>query len=305
MTDESALLAAILAYPEDDTPRLVFADWLDENEVSVACERCGGGGLLCDAGGSGHIREFAANDPKLEMYLRYSDDRDCPACDGSGFVSNGYAAKAAFIRIQCELAKHWRGVGRCTCRQLIDKYDCDNCLTWDRTEELRDRERELFASLPLELPDGFFRCVSTVAYSYSRLRSDPLAVYERGFVDSVSCTWEAWRDHGDAILTAQPVRKVTLTSWPEYFTFDNGLKIFHFGSERQQHQFVDLFGRTYGRRDVIERLLKAEWPTVREWELPPDPNMIPDHLQDAASALIASGRMIEGEIIDVPLPPTR
>ncbi len=32
MTERDALLAAIRATPDDDTPRLVFADWLDENE---------------------------------------------------------------------------------------------------------------------------------------------------------------------------------------------------------------------------------------------------------------------------------
>jgi uncharacterized protein (TIGR02996 family) len=31
MTDEAALLAAILAHPDEDTPRLVYADWLDEH----------------------------------------------------------------------------------------------------------------------------------------------------------------------------------------------------------------------------------------------------------------------------------
>src|SRR5690242_18641709 len=31
MTDGDALLAAILANPDDDTPRLVYADWLQEN----------------------------------------------------------------------------------------------------------------------------------------------------------------------------------------------------------------------------------------------------------------------------------
>src|SRR5436309_13148001 len=30
MTDRDALLAAVLADPEDDLPRLVFADWLEE-----------------------------------------------------------------------------------------------------------------------------------------------------------------------------------------------------------------------------------------------------------------------------------
>src|SRR4051812_38507679 len=31
MTDRDALLAAVLAEPDEDTPRLVYADWLDEN----------------------------------------------------------------------------------------------------------------------------------------------------------------------------------------------------------------------------------------------------------------------------------
>ncbi len=31
MSDEAALLAAILAHPDEDTPRLMFADWLEEN----------------------------------------------------------------------------------------------------------------------------------------------------------------------------------------------------------------------------------------------------------------------------------
>ncbi|HEY1190616.1 MAG TPA: TIGR02996 domain-containing protein, partial [Gemmata sp.] len=31
MSDRDALMAAIAAHPDEDTPRLVFADWLDEN----------------------------------------------------------------------------------------------------------------------------------------------------------------------------------------------------------------------------------------------------------------------------------
>ena len=31
MSDEPALLAVILAHPDEDTPRLIYADWLDEN----------------------------------------------------------------------------------------------------------------------------------------------------------------------------------------------------------------------------------------------------------------------------------
>jgi uncharacterized protein (TIGR02996 family) len=31
MSDEAALLAAIIAHPDENTPRLMYADWLDEN----------------------------------------------------------------------------------------------------------------------------------------------------------------------------------------------------------------------------------------------------------------------------------
>jgi uncharacterized protein (TIGR02996 family) len=31
MSDRAALLAAVKAFPENDAPRLIFADWLDEN----------------------------------------------------------------------------------------------------------------------------------------------------------------------------------------------------------------------------------------------------------------------------------
>lgn len=38
MSDENALLAAIAAHPAEDTPRLVYADWLDENDRPLRAE---------------------------------------------------------------------------------------------------------------------------------------------------------------------------------------------------------------------------------------------------------------------------
>src|SRR3954463_15201453 len=38
MTSEEAFVQAILADPEDDTPRLVFADWLDEHGQHARAE---------------------------------------------------------------------------------------------------------------------------------------------------------------------------------------------------------------------------------------------------------------------------
>src|SRR6266508_240747 len=38
MSEEDALLAAIYANPDDDTPRLVYADWLDEHDQPERAE---------------------------------------------------------------------------------------------------------------------------------------------------------------------------------------------------------------------------------------------------------------------------
>src|SRR5262245_6221461 len=38
MSEEDAILAAIYANPDDDTPRLVFADWLDEHDQPERAE---------------------------------------------------------------------------------------------------------------------------------------------------------------------------------------------------------------------------------------------------------------------------
>ncbi|HJZ56469.1 MAG TPA: TIGR02996 domain-containing protein [Gemmataceae bacterium] len=38
MDDESALLAAIAAHPDEDTPRLAYADWLDEHGFPIRAE---------------------------------------------------------------------------------------------------------------------------------------------------------------------------------------------------------------------------------------------------------------------------
>ena len=38
MSDEDALLAAIAAHPDEDTPRLMYADWLDEHGQPVRAE---------------------------------------------------------------------------------------------------------------------------------------------------------------------------------------------------------------------------------------------------------------------------
>ena len=70
------------------------------------------------------------------------------------------------------------------------------------------------------------------------------AVISRGFVHAISCTTAGWLTHANAILAAQPIREVTLTTWPNVFTFD--------GSVHDPADFTD------------------DWPGII-FHLPPEP----------------------------------
>lgn len=90
MSDEAAFLAAIFAEPDDDTVRLVFADWLEERAGAVACPACSGAGLrLANVGPDGRWVP-------------------CPTCRGAEFVpdtrAEGYRSLARLRR-----KPHFRG----------------------------------------------------------------------------------------------------------------------------------------------------------------------------------------------------
>jgi uncharacterized protein (TIGR02996 family) len=141
MTHHDGFLTAILAEPEEDSHRLVFADWLDEN-----------------------------GDPD----------------------------RAAFIRVQCELA----ALGRV---RLPDgswgvRTGCPEDDARERV--LRRRERELVrANGPVWVKalfagDGF----------------DRRCVFRRGFLAEVTLPCGQWMRHGLALVRAAPLERVTLSN---------------------------------------------------------------------------------------------
>jgi uncharacterized protein (TIGR02996 family) len=187
MNDGELLLRSICEAPDEDTPRLMYADWLDEN---------------------------------------------------------GQPERAAFIRVQVQLAKveapvcedpvvysdpddvWWVG------RQKAKRCErCDACRYAARAEKaakpLRDRERELWDAADHNKVawrwglGGNFRHTIRVGPGASlpafRDRPDCCALFTRGFVGEVNCRANLWIAEGDAILAAHPVRRVTLT------TLDAGL----------------------------------------------------------------------------------
>jgi len=165
---EGGLLRAIAADPADDTVRLAYADWLEENAGEVECRACLGTGSH-------------ALDP-YDLAARYGraaatkiiDGAKCSACGGSGRVGDGKRERAEFIRVQVELAAGGCLPGLCICTR-----GCD---------ELRRRERELKGDSAGNGTRRTFECWADDFDSLRWLLTTGGSVdYARGFVAEVRC----------------------------------------------------------------------------------------------------------------------
>lgn len=83
--DLAALLAAVCQFPDDDTPRLVLADWLDDHEqheraefIRVQCE------LAWLRGNATRRAELVARENQLHhAHAREWSGIPCPVCEGA------------------------------------------------------------------------------------------------------------------------------------------------------------------------------------------------------------------------------
>lgn len=127
-------------------------------------------------------------------------------------------------------------------------------------DELRDRINGLFG-----------RCHPRVFRSLKIDRTGTGYKWDRGFVSEVYAPADWWLAHGDAILAREPVREVTLTTWPGHY----------YSLESQGHHlwvipeewYPDGSGAaclTSERPRVVGNLLADRWPGV-EFTLPPQP----------------------------------
>lgn len=193
--DAAALLRGILANPADDTARLVYADRLTENAGTVLCPRCDGTGS----------RTWSERIPYggPDELATVSGPCGC----GTGTVSDGFAERAEFIRVQCEM--HLQRMGAFKASEDNDR----------RQDWLEARERELLTDARRDEWSGI-KCPVCAATHWncdgcSNTRFAPVE-FRRGFVESVRCRLGDCRSTGDVLRHSHDTPSGTvyaLTDW--------------------------------------------------------------------------------------------
>jgi len=205
VTDRERLLKAILDNPEEDTPRLMFADEVEADQphraefIRVGCE----------------LARTPETVEVVEDWPVEVVDGDTVRVSGGGFGA-GFGADAA-------VTYALRGDTLTTTRRAVNP----------EYKRLCDRKNELLARHAYDwLPEiagldkfaiGRRGGAGSYFVGYLRKVMAPRGVllpappprltteFRRGFVERVTCSGDDWARHGDDILAAHPVRRVTFT----------------------------------------------------------------------------------------------
>lgn len=168
-------LQAIIEAPDDDTPRLVYADWLEEY-----------GGDLARA-------EFIRVQMELEHFsqcefLTTPHDKPCYRTARSISICCRHCVLHRRERELLDVTAHWSG----WTHQAFDHLACDVGVATDG----HSQRVILYSEHKEHL--GVFRCD-----------------FRRGFVERISLSSQDWLAHADELVKAAPIREVELTTLPE------------------------------------------------------------------------------------------
>lgn len=236
----AALLRAVLDDPEDDAPRLILADCLKEHD------RWAWADVLR------LVLDHPDADPPRLLAAQWCDEHADPA-------------RAEFVRVQCRLAELAAGKPPAG---WVTGGDWPRIVSAEG-KRLRCRERDLLAAcadaLSLSFPEpGTFGSLE--------FRAGEALAYRRGFVDAVTCTAADWLAHADAILEAQPVTAVTLTTRPDNDALHlrwSKLPGGGFLSENPRCPAED----DHRQGSWTKFFLGEIWPRVAAWTLPDEPTV--------------------------------
>ncbi len=215
MTDEQTFLADILANPDDDTVRLVYADWLEERAeqreraefIRVQCEYekfCTidigdvqplGGPVARDGVQQITMRSELLTNEVMRRVVCYRPGPGTPFHYGMIVSFSGEYTKRprpGQISVEVQIINNWTG--------------------YPRENELRQRAWKLFLANSAS-QHLWMGAVHDVCRAGSEWTSH-LPWFRRGFVEFVTSPAEDWFRYADRIRTEQPVRHVTLTDRP-------------------------------------------------------------------------------------------
>ncbi len=230
--DRDTFIRQIIATPAEDGPRLVFADWLDEQGeadraefIRIQIERSVLEPKLLPL-----VEAFETTYTKkpkpgpfaiaITMTLFESAEvktyNEIPASpmyplEGQRVDVRQNYGEFGFIAFRVIVEKQIFGRNRedrlyATLRIRIEEFNKNRDFT-DRAkvESLREREKELLRSYRRQW------CIALPLITPARILFD---WFERGFVTRLECDWLEWVDHADAILAAHPITDVRLTTYP-------------------------------------------------------------------------------------------
>jgi uncharacterized protein (TIGR02996 family) len=182
MTDQQALLAAILDNPGDDVCRLVYADWLEENQTDK-CRYCFGS---CQ-----DRSPQAVKDKNGSIWVYKGPVGPCPLCEGRGQKPNGNAERAEFIRVQCELTKPTLGP--------------DGTGDSGARYKLVRREKDLLSHNWVLWADPIVTAFCANLYPHDTRGLGVVIEFRRGFIRHVSGPFGLLRTHLPAIVRQHPL----------------------------------------------------------------------------------------------------
>lgn len=235
-TDLDALLAAVLAQPDEDTVRLVYADCLDEQGGPVASHRA----------------EFIRNQCEI---AKRCPIKSCPDCDA------GHSNGSGMVIWDNKLACRSCGIDPSKSRQVRSMF-----IHMPSPEVLHrwfvgDVAGSYFKQFDRSIPPGYY---------------GEAAAWSRGFVHSITCTAADWIKHADTITAQHPITAVTLTTMPEITAFrsDSGETAWFNGRAMSIRLTGDVAiiardaDEWTARAAVVTALCFAEWPRIT-FTLPP------------------------------------
>lgn len=184
-----SFIASIIVAPDDDAPRLIYADYLEENGDGARAEFIR---LQIE------LARIEANYKKAAPDMDWGDDETLiPNCTCNG-------------RIKCWVCA------------AVNEWNA-------KAERLRARERELLSDHGFRWSDGLVGEARTrnVGANGDSLMVDYIfpngtgtnvfwLYFQRGFIDRIDLPWQQWAEHADAIRAATPLQDVHLTTPPTF-----------------------------------------------------------------------------------------